>query len=114
MKTKQIEKFLLDYFGFEKSNKQIENTEDQVSAVQRLESERLISFSFEERGRDCDYYIAAETGVNINLDHKRFVGITFDYDVKLYDSETIEDFIEIIKDYNKTAIKIINKLKKIK
>lgn len=110
MNTKKVKKFLLDYFNFKNVNEKMDAS-GQIDVVQQLEREGLISFSFEERSSDCDYWITAETGVTIELDCKRYVGIVFDYNVKLYDSETIKEFIATIEKYEKIALKIIDKFK---
>lgn len=112
MNTKKIEKFILDYIGAKKISEEIESKDDQLTVIQSLEREGLIHFSFEERSSDCDYWIKAETGINIKLDCERYIGIVFDHNVKLY-SEPIKEFIMKIKEYEKTALKIHNLLKKI-
>ena len=109
---KKIKEFLLEYFDLKDLNELVGDATSQMSAIQHMESDGLISFSFEERSTECDYYITAETGLTIELDCKRYVGVVFDYDVKLYET-TAKELIETIKDYEKTAVEIINKLKKL-
>ena len=109
MKTKKIKKFISEYFN----DKTSLDASEQINLIQNLEANNLINFSFEERSSDCDYWIIAETGTTIKLDCKRFVGVVFDYDVKLYET-TEAELIDTIKAYEKTAIKTKNKLKEIK
>ena len=107
-KKEKIKQFIIQYI--DKNAKTVSRNEI-LSIVEALENDGLISFYFAEHETDCDYWISAET--SMNMKDSKFIGITFDFNIKLYDDEgkEINEFVDYILGFEKEAKKIINKLK---
>lgn len=82
-----------------------------IEISQELERDNITRFTFENRGSDTDSWIQAEAGGNIYIDGRaKYIGIVFEFDVRLDDLYGIEDATKIIMRYNKEAKKILEKL----
>lgn len=101
----KIKQFIIEYI--DESNETVKKDEI-VSIVESLESNKLISFFFVEHERDFNSWVSAETGTIIK--GSKYIGITFDYHIELYEQK-IDEFVDYILKLDKEAKEIANKLK---
>lgn len=111
---KQIRDFIIkEYFDEdERKEDMLLSDYEVVELTSNLEVEGLISFTFQERTLDCDYYIVAETGIWIK--GEGFIGITFDSGVILEKKMTLDDVVNKIIKYEEKAKEILKKLEILK
>jgi hypothetical protein len=101
---KEISDYVEDYLYGEDLDRIERHTILDIS--ERLESEGITLFSFIERNNDSDYWIQAETGFSTK--EFGFLGVTFDYDVKIDDEISLDDFMDMVIYYERKANKIID------
>lgn len=120
MNKEKLTKEVKEFFGDErlKEFEEFKNfdAEDVVSLIHYLNAEDLIDFDFTEIQSDCDYWIEASVCLNLKLEKGigKHVGITFDYDVRIYRDEDIEELIDSIinlEEYAQIILKALDPVK---